>query len=98
MRVTDQILYVLWAGYNQFNPKWIYKSFNLNSDFYSINNFGGNWFGGGYEWNANINLKNFWNIWTGGSLNTPSLSTDMLRGGPTMKLPGSVNPRFGFSD
>ena len=97
MRVTDQILYVLWAGYNQFNPKWIYKNYNINSDFYSINNFGGNWIGGGYEWNAYTNLKNFWNIWTGGSLNTPSLSTDMLRGGPMMKLPGSVNPRFGFS-
>jgi hypothetical protein len=97
MRTTDQILSVLWAGYNQFEPKWIYKSFNLNSDFYSYSNFGGNWIGGGYEWNANINLKNFWNIWTGGSLNTSSLSTDMLRGGPMMKLPGSVNLRIGFS-
>lgn len=97
MRVTDQILYVLWAGYNQFNPKGFYKSFNINSDFYSINNFGGNWIGGGYEWNANINFKNFWNLWTGGSLNTESLSTDMLRGGPMMKLPGSVNPRIGIS-
>ncbi len=97
MRVTDQILYVLWAGYNQFNPKGFYKSFNINSDFYSINNFGGNWIGGGYEWNANINFKNFWNLYTGGSLNTESLSSDMLRGGPMMKLPGSVNPRIGIS-
>jgi len=97
MRTTDQILSVLWAGYNQFNPKGIYNSFNLNSDFYSINNFGGNWVGGGYEWNANINLKNFWNVSTGGSLNSSSLSTDMLRGGPMMKLPGSVNPRISFS-
>jgi hypothetical protein len=97
MRTTDQVLSVLWAQYNQWEPKWIYKSFNINSDFYSINNFGGDWVGGGYEWNASINLKNFWNIWTGGSLNSSSLSTDMLRGGPMMKLPGSVNPRIGFS-
>ncbi len=97
MRVTDQILSVLWGGYNQFNPKGFYKSFNINSDFFAINNFGGNWVGGGYEWNANINLKNFWNAWTGGSLNTSSLSTDMLRGGPMMKLPGSFNSRIGFS-
>jgi hypothetical protein len=97
MRTTDQVLSVLWAGYNQFDPKGIYKSFNLNSDFYSVNNFGGNWTGGGYEWNANINLKNFWSIWTGGSLNTSSLSTDMLRGGPMMKLPGSISARLGFS-
>lgn len=97
MRTTDQILGVLWAGYSQFNPKWIYKSFNLNSDFYGISNFGGNLVGGGYEWNANISLKNFWNAWTGGSLNTPLLSTDMLRGGPMMKMPGSLNTRAGFS-
>jgi hypothetical protein len=97
MRATDQILSVLWVGYNQYEPKGFYKSFNINSDFYSFNNFGGNWVAGGYEWNANINLKNFWNIWTGGSLNTVSLSTDMLRGGPMMKLPGNINPRVGIS-
>jgi hypothetical protein len=97
MRTTDQILSVLWAGYNQFNPKGIYKSYNLNSDFYVINNFGGDWIGEGYEWNANMTLKNYWNIFTGGSLNTSSLSSDMLRGGPMMKLPGSIYPRIGFS-
>jgi hypothetical protein len=97
MRVTDQILSVLWAGYSQFNPKGIYKSFNINSDFFQITNFGGKWIGGGYEWNANLNLKNFWSINTGGNLNTPSISTDMLRGGPMMKLPGNINSRIGFS-
>ena len=97
MRTTDQILSVLWAGYNQFNPKGIYKSFNLNSDIFVINNFGGDMVGEGYEWNANINLKNFWSVWTGGSLSTSMLSSDMLRGGPMMRLPGSVNPRIGFS-
>jgi hypothetical protein len=97
MRVTDQMLSVLWAGYNQYEPKSFYKSFNINSDFYAINNFGGDWLGGGYEWNAYINLKNFWNVWTGGSLNSSFLSTDMLRGGPMMKSPGSVMPRIGFS-
>jgi len=97
MRTTDQILSVLWAGYNQFVPKGIYRSFNINSDFFAITNFGGNWLGGGYEWNANINLKNFWNIWTGGNLETPSLSTDMLRGGPMMKMPGNLNWRIGVN-
>lgn len=97
MRTTDQVLGVLWAGYNAFEPKGFYKSFNLNSDFFGITNFGGDPIGGGYEWNANINLKNFWSAWTGGSLNTSQRSTDMLRGGPTMKLPGSVDSRIGFN-
>jgi hypothetical protein len=97
MRTTDQILGVLWAGYNAFEPKGFYKSFSLNSDFFGTTNFGGDLVSGGYEWNANINLKNFWSAWTGGSLNTSQLSTDMLRGGPTMKLPGSVDSRIGFN-
>jgi len=97
MRVTDQILGVLWAGYNAYEPKGFYKSFNINSDFFGITNFGGDPIGGGYEWNAHVSLKNFWEAWTGGNLNTSQLSTDMLRGGPTMKTPGSVNSRIGFN-
>jgi hypothetical protein len=90
MRVADQILGVLWAGYNQYEPKSFYRSFNLNSDFYSNFNFGGDWTGGGYEYNANLNLKNFWYVYFGGNVNTSSLSNNMLRGGPMMKLPGST--------
>lgn len=97
MRTTDQILGVLWAGYNQFEPKGIYKNFNINSDFYGVTNFGGDITGGGYEWNAFMNMKNFWNVFTGGSLNAPSISTDILRGGPRMKVPASLNTRIGFS-
>jgi hypothetical protein len=97
MRETDQILGVLWAGYNQFDPKGFYRSYRINSDFYGITNFGGDLVGGGYEWNANMEFKNFWSVFTGGSLNAPELSKDMLRGGPMMKLPGSINARIGFS-
>ena len=97
IREADQILNILWAGYNQWEPKGIYKSFNINSDIYLVNDFGGDWVGEGFEWNANINLKNYWNGWSGGSFNTPSLSSGMLRGGPMMKMPGSTNLRFGLS-
>ena len=97
MRISDQILYVLWGAYNEFEPKGFYKNFNINSDFYATSNFGGIWLGGGYEWNINLNLKNFWNVWSYGNLNTSQLSTDILRGGPTMKLPGSVNSRIGIT-
>ncbi len=97
IREADQILTLLWAGYNQWEPKGLYRRFNLNSDFYFVNNFGGDFVGKGYEWNASTELKNFWNVWTGGSLNTSSLSSGTLRGGPMMKLPGSVSARLGFS-
>jgi hypothetical protein len=97
IREADQIISVIWAGYNQWEPKGIYQRFNLNSDFYAAVNFGGDIIAKGYEWNANMGLKNYWNVWTGGSLNSSALSTGMLRGGPRMKVPGSINVRGGVS-
>jgi hypothetical protein len=94
---ADEVLTVLWAGYSQWDPKWIYRTFNINGDFYFVNNFGGDVIGKGFEWNASINLKNYWSAWTGGNLNSSSLSTGLLRGGPSMKIPGSTNARIGFS-
>jgi hypothetical protein len=97
LREADQIISVVVAGYSQWEPKWIYKSFNINGDVYLMNNFGGNLTGKGFEWNASTELKNYWNIWTGGNLSGSSLSSGMLRGGPMMELPGSTNARIGFS-
>ena len=97
LREADQILSVVVAGYSQWEPKWIYRNYNFNGDVYMVNNFGGDLTGKGFEWNASAELKNYWNIWTGGNLSGSSLSTGMLRGGPMMELPGSTNARFGFS-
>jgi len=94
---ADEVLSVLWVGYSQWDPKWIYRSFNINGLLLLANNFGGDITGKGFEWNASINLKNYWSAWTGGNLNGASISTGMLRGGPMMKLPGSANVRIGFS-
>jgi hypothetical protein len=97
IREADQLLTILWAGYNQWEPKGIYQRYNINFDIFSANNFGGDWVNQGIEGNASITLKNFWNVWTGGSISTSSLSTGMLRGGPMMKTPGDINGRLGFS-
>ena len=97
IREADQVLSVLWAGYNVWDPKWIYRRYNINADFFSVWNFGGDNLVNGFEWNANMGLKNFWNVWTGGNLETSGYSAGMLRGGPMMKTTGAYNVRFGFS-
>lgn len=97
IREADQTLTLLGAQYNQWEPKWIYKRYNIGADFYTIYNFGWDNLGKGFEWNASMNLKNYWMIWTGGSFNGNGISTSMLRGGPKMKMPGSTNARIGFS-
>ncbi|HEX2968702.1 MAG TPA: DUF5916 domain-containing protein [Bacteroidales bacterium] len=97
IREADQVLSVLWFGYNQWEPKGIYRRYNINSDVYSTWNFGGDNLGYGFEWNASMSLKNFWSVFTGGNLNTTEKSTGILRGGPMMKLPGEMSTRLGFS-
>jgi hypothetical protein len=96
MRNSDQILSVLWAGYNQWDPKGIYRSYNINFDVYSFWNFGGEYLSKGLEWNASMNFKNFWSSWTGGSVRAEEKDASHLRGGPMMKLPGSFSIRAGF--
>jgi len=97
MQQADQIFPVIFVGYNEWEPKGIYKRYNVNADVYSAYNFGGNCITNGFEWNANMGFVNYWNAWTGGSLNGPSYSTGMLRGGPMMKVVGSLSARIGFS-
>jgi hypothetical protein len=97
MRQADQLLSVLWAQYNVWEPKGIYRSYRINFDIYSQWTFGGDNVGKGVEANANMTFKNFWSIFTGGNIATPCLSTDMLRGGPIMMMPGNMNARLGFS-
>ena len=36
IRELDQVLTVLWAGYNQWERKWIYQKYNINFDVYSM--------------------------------------------------------------
>ncbi len=97
LREADQVLSVLWGQYNQFEPKGIYRQYNINADIYSVWNFGADQLGKGLEWNANMNLKNFWNLYTGGSVRGNNLDQSILRGGTMMTTPGNWNVRFGFS-
>lgn len=96
IREADQLLSILWAGYNQWEPKGIYRRFNINGDIFNAYNFGGERLGTGLEYNGNIGFKNYWTAWMGGGLESSSLETGLLRGGPAMKSPGSFRTFMGF--
>ncbi len=96
MQTADQIMAIFWASYKEWEPKWIYRTLNINGSLFSTWNFGGDNDGKGINTNINIGLKNYWFVFGGGNLNTSSLSAGMLRGGPMMKTPGTVNGRIGF--
>jgi len=97
MQTADQIQAILWASYKKWEPKGIYRTYNINGSLYSTWNFGGDNTGKGTNINVNLSLKNYWFAWTHGNINTSSLSTEMLRGGPMMKTPGNFNGGIGFS-
>ena len=82
IREADQFFNILWTGYNQWDPKWIYRRYNINFDVYAINNFGGDWLTKGMELNANMGLKNYWNIWTGGGISGQHLARVFSEGDP----------------
>jgi hypothetical protein len=97
IRDADQIIGVFFASYNQWDPKWIYRRYNINFDVFSFFNFGGDRLGTGMDGNANMGFKNFWNAWTSFNMLFNNLSPGMLRGGPMMMLPGNISYRAGFS-
>ena len=94
---ADEVLSVIAAGYRVWDPKWIYRNYNINADIWTACNFGGQLIGSGFEWNGSMGFRNYWNAWTGGNLSSAQLSAGMLRGGPMMKIPGTLRLYGGFS-
>jgi hypothetical protein len=97
MKESDEVVSVLAAGYSEWDPKWIYRRYNINMDLWFTGDFGGDLIGKGFEWNASMGLKSYWSLWAGGNLSGSALSAGMLRGGPMMKLPGTLRVSGGFS-
>ncbi|MBS0010232.1 MAG: hypothetical protein KFF49_02405, partial [Bacteroidales bacterium] len=96
-READQVVNVLWTGYNFTEPFSIFRSINLGNNGYMVHDFGGNLQQVGYEWNVNAGFKNFWNAGTGGGFGWLTSSNAMLRGGPAMDMPASWRYRINFS-
>jgi len=96
MQQADQMLSVIAVGYNVWEPKGIYRRYNISGDFVVLNNFGGVITDKGFEWNANMQLKNYWSVFINNSIYGNSLSTGILRGGPMMKMPGNIYVGGGF--
>jgi hypothetical protein len=96
MQQADNIQQVTWIGYNEWNPKGIYNSYNFGGDLYTGWNFGGQNVYKGLEMNGNMQFRNHWGIFTGFNLQGNSLSAYDLRGGPMLSAPSSFTYRIGF--
>ena len=91
LREADQMLQAVWVNYRIWEPKSFYRVININSNQYAGWDFSGNHLFDGLNANGNINFKNYWFGGAGTNLNFNVISNTMLRGGPVMKMPGSLN-------
>jgi len=96
MQQSDHIQHVLWVGYNEWQPKHFYNSYNFGGNVYSGWNFAGQNTYKGFEFNGNVQFKNNYSFFTGGSIQGNSFSAYDLRGGPMLKVPGNTNFRIGM--
>jgi len=97
LRQADQIFAMYWGQYRVWEPKGIYRNWNISSDLYNVLDFGGNSLGQGFELNANMSLKNFWNFWGHMNINTNGISNTVLRGGPRMRSQGDFQIQGGLN-
>lgn len=97
LRQADQLIPIIFGQYTQWEPKGIYKKYNISVDALALSDFGGESLVKQFESNFNMTLKNFWNVFAYGSLMTNQFSTSLLRGGPGMKVPGNYNVQGGIT-
>jgi len=88
---SDAIFQVFWAGYRWTEPFSIFRNMNINFNQWSGWDFGlnSNFYGGNV--NMWMQFKNHWSLGGGTNLGGESNSNTMLRGGPSIKTPGSFN-------
>ncbi len=97
VRNTDDIFQVGYIGYRETKPKGKLNSWRLNVNQWTMYDFSGLMTNKGGNFNVNIQFKNQWSFGTGFNVNGLGISKSALRGGPLLKLPGSVSNWMNFS-
>jgi hypothetical protein len=90
-RRSDDIFQVIWIGYRQHNPVWIFKRISYNFNQWTGWDFGQHLRYSGTNVNANFQFVNQWNAGMGVNRDFAQRSNYVLRGGPAMLLPGGNN-------
>ncbi len=92
----DLIEHVGWVGYQQYDPSWIFRRWQLNANVWHGYDFGGDRTSLGGNVNGNFDLRNYWSGYGGIGTNAAVLSTDALRGGPALRTTNRINYWGGF--
>lgn len=91
MRRGDEIQQVAWLGYRIFKPFSIFRYLNFNANQWNGWNFGGEWLYYGGNIYMGAQFKNYWQVNVSLNSEPRIIAQTLLRGGPSVVLPGSVN-------
>ena len=93
---VDNFMQIFWAGYRFYEPFSIFRNASLNLNQWTMFDFGGTLLAPGGNFNANAQLKNYWNTFFSFNLSGQQYFNSALRGGPSLKVPGYKNIFAGF--
>jgi len=97
VRSVDRLTQIFWAGYRFTKPMGIMRMASLNLNQWAEWTYGGEYQGIGGNINGNISFKNLWSLGLGTNINLKQISTDLLRGGPSVKMDDYANGWAGVS-
>lgn len=97
MRVADQFLGVGVINYSINKPFSVFNRMSFGTNVIHVADFGGNTLlvGDSFSWQAGF--KNLWNTYFGGGVNSRERDNLLLRGGPSMLMPGTARFYVGIS-
>jgi len=91
LRRADALQLIAWSSY-LFNRQFsIFREIRLNSNYWNEWDWGGTYLDMGGNLSVGAKFTNLWYLQTGANLGSTEVSNTMLRGGPSMKNPGSAN-------
>lgn len=95
-RMADEILMVNWFGYNWYEPFSIFRRLHISADYFQAWDFGGYKAINGTELQVHTQFKNFWSAMVFMDLNGEVRYNSLLRGGPSIKIPGEFSLMIGM--
>jgi hypothetical protein len=90
LRNADEVNQFAWVGYGLRNPFWIFRRMQLNVNQWLDFVYGGENTYQAFNFNTNANFRNNWNYYVSATRENERISTNELRGGPSIKLPGGT--------
>lgn len=97
MRYSDVIHHGTWVAYYLREPFSIFNNFYLNTNYWMYWNFSGERLSAFANTNFNSQFKNRWRLNGNFTRIAENISTNLLRGGPSITMPGSEEMNLNIS-